>query len=731
MSGQTVQSTHLDAAIELARAGAFVFPCRPAGDKRKQPCQGVYWRHVSTRDENKIRQWWNMFPDALPGIDLKKSGLIVIDCDRKPDRPDGVAALEKLALKHEDALDEIPTVETPTNGRHYYFVQDFEPPHGNGRGNLPPGIDVRGAGGYVIGPGCAFTDDGRAYVASHATPFDAKPMPDWLRATISQRRHEPLPATITIQPPPTSSAYGDTAIREETARVASAAPGQRNDTLNAATHSLAQLVPHILSQGEVESAMLNAALACGLSVNEARATIRSAMQAGMTKPRQPVDRPVHHVEILLSEPPQDVPAHDPETGEIADPAPYDFPPLRAGGLVDAIADWITATALYPQPALSLAAALCIVGTAAGRHMAGPNRCGTHLYVIGLAKSGAGKNWPLTAISQILTAADMRNHIGPSQFISMPAVINFLVRQPLSVCAMDEFGAFMKRINSRRASGFEGAISGLLRTAWGASFAPMATPEWAQRRSETIYSPAMSIFGASTAQEFFDSLEGGDITNGVLNRFLVVESPHRPFEQVPAPADEIPDHIVNGLKAIYYRDQIAASQLCQSAISPPYFTLKISTDAEAMRRALVAKIHAQADADPTMEAFTARTAEIALRLATIAAIGNGRVTILTSDMAFGIAFSEHCTATLARAASLYIADSDNQAAANAVRRAIQDRGGRIKRRDLLRCLGHRYKGRELDDVLKALAEAEQIVIEKLVPSGGGPPSYWYSDPSSPA
>ena len=545
-------------------------------------------------------------------------------------------------------------------------------------------------------------------------------MPDWLRGIIAQRRNEPLPQTITVQPPPTSSAYGDTAIREETARVASAPPGQRNETLNAAAHSLAQLVPHILGQGEVETAMLNAALACGLPVNEARATIRSAMRAGMTKPRQPLERPVQHVEILLDIEP-----------DIRPVAVTPEPIFSPGGLVQEIADWITATALFPQPILSLAAALTIVGTAAGRHMAGPNRCGTHLYIVGLAKSGAGKNWPLLAISSILSAADLRNHIGPSQFISMPAVINFLVRQPLAICAMDEFGAFLKRINSRRASGFEGAISGLLRTAWGASFSAMATPEWAQRQSETIYSPAMSIFGVSTAQEFFDSLEGGDITNGVLNRFLIVEAPNRPVEQKPIDAESVPASIVDGLKRIYFRDQLAAGQLCQSKTSPPYFTLKISADAEAARRAMVDKIHAQADADPSMDAFTARTAENALRLATIAAIGNGRVIISADDMAFGIAFSEHCTATLARAAGLYIADSDNQAIANAVRRAIVERGGRIKKRDLLRTLSHRYKSRELDDVLKALAEAEQIVIEKMVPQGGGPPSYWYSTPQSPA
>ena len=46
-------------------------------------------------------------------------------------------------------------------------------------------------------------------------------------------------------------------------------------------------------------------------------------------------------------------------------------------------------------------------------------------------------------------------------------------------------------------------------------------------------------------------------------------------------------------------------------------------------------------------------------------------------------------------------------------------GVSKRRDLLRGLAHRYKSRELEDVIKGLAEAEHIVVEKVVPAGGGP------------
>jgi hypothetical protein len=142
---QVNTSRNLEAALDLARAGAFVFPCQSSGPNKKQPCRGVYWKSVSTKEEQKVRALWRLHPDAVPGIDLAKSGWLVVDCDRKPN--DGVAWLTEYASRFDDALDEPPAVDTPSTGRHIYYLNSFNPPHGNGRGSLPPkkdcGIDSR------------------------------------------------------------------------------------------------------------------------------------------------------------------------------------------------------------------------------------------------------------------------------------------------------------------------------------------------------------------------------------------------------------------------------------------------------------------------------------------------------------------------------------------------------------------------------------------------------------
>ncbi len=82
------------------------------------------------------------------------------------------------------------------------------------------------------------------------------------------------------------SPYARRAFDEEVQAVARAIEGKRNDTLNRAAFSLGQLVAGgELDAGEVEAALLTAARQAGLTEQEARATIKSGMQAGAREPR--------------------------------------------------------------------------------------------------------------------------------------------------------------------------------------------------------------------------------------------------------------------------------------------------------------------------------------------------------------------------------------------------------------------------------------------------------------
>jgi hypothetical protein len=85
MSAPKNGSHNLQVALKWQQAGLSIFVAGP--DKKTH----VKWRDVSTTDPDQIKEWFKQWPDALPAIDLAKSGHIILDGDRHGG-PDGVAA---------------------------------------------------------------------------------------------------------------------------------------------------------------------------------------------------------------------------------------------------------------------------------------------------------------------------------------------------------------------------------------------------------------------------------------------------------------------------------------------------------------------------------------------------------------------------------------------------------------------------------------------------------------
>jgi hypothetical protein len=280
--------SNLDIALDLARHGLFVFPC----DNSKRPCPGVRWRAESTCDEDQVLRLWKRWPDAMPGLDLARSGLVVVDADRHGG-PDGIAAWELLAAGHGLNPQITPQVDTPGQGRHIYFRQEGSE-FGNARGGLPAGIDVRGHGGYVIGPG-ANRGDG-VYVLTGPHPVDALPLPPWL-VEILQARRDPEP----VLPRPSTAprvqnndrrvdAYVQSALSKELANVAQAIKGTRNQALNDAAFNIGQMVGSgWMDEAHARALLIEAAHANGMvrddGLTAANKTISSGLTGGKGKPR--------------------------------------------------------------------------------------------------------------------------------------------------------------------------------------------------------------------------------------------------------------------------------------------------------------------------------------------------------------------------------------------------------------------------------------------------------------
>ncbi|MFJ9816054.1 bifunctional DNA primase/polymerase [Streptomyces sp. NPDC101151] len=259
------------AVIPLSRTKlpALRSPHRDDPDPDPGPCHGECGRfghgvYDASTDPVRIRELFAAAPWATGyGIacGLPPHHLIGVDLDTKSGT-DSSAALRELALRHLFTIPETVVVLTPSGGRHVWLTGPPDVVVPNSAGRLAPGIDIRGAGGYLVGPGSR-TEHG-VYAAAPGTArlAPAACPPALLRLLL------PPPRTAPPAPPPPAGDHGRGLVQF----VLTAHEGQRNTRLFWAACRAYEngLGPALLLP------LIEAALNTGLSEREARATIASA-----------------------------------------------------------------------------------------------------------------------------------------------------------------------------------------------------------------------------------------------------------------------------------------------------------------------------------------------------------------------------------------------------------------------------------------------------------------------
>jgi hypothetical protein len=262
-----------DSAAELAARGWHVFPVRPGG---KRPAVDR-WEQRACAEPKRVTRYWPS-PRHNIGIACGPSGLVVADLDP----PDGIEQFG--ALCRGAAYPGTFTVRTPRGGLHLYFTAIPGRTVRNSAGKVAPHVDIRGAGGYVAGPGSVV--DGKVYMVTDDR--EPAPLPRWLADLADPPR--PCPRSSSDTPPAHADRYGEAALWGETQRLLLAPRGRRNDTLNVAAFALGQLVGGgILERAEVITALIDAANTVGLvaddGLRQCERTISSGLSAGMAQPR--------------------------------------------------------------------------------------------------------------------------------------------------------------------------------------------------------------------------------------------------------------------------------------------------------------------------------------------------------------------------------------------------------------------------------------------------------------
>jgi hypothetical protein len=418
------------------------------------------------------------------------------------------------------------------------------------------------------------------------------------------------------------------------------------------------------------------------------------------------------------------------------PKPYRVPPelLQVDGALRMFVDYATASAVSPQPFLSLGAAICLVGAIAGRRYRTPTDLRSNVYAIGIADSGGGKDHARRCAKRAIYAAGLDRYLGGEDLASSAGLLTSLQRHPARLFQVDEFGQFLKLVLGPRAPVHKAAIWSELTKLYTSAAEPYIGAEYADQKARprvTIEQPCASIWGVTVPGPFWSALEGGALADGSIARFLVflTDDDYPERNETPAPMDPPPalvsalQGIARGVPGHSHGGNIADAMESTAPIHA--YTVPLTSEADvamaSVRREATALLRSHRGTYAT--ALFGRYAENTAKLAMLAAISRDPAIPVTqaADVTWASRLVEHCIATLLREAERRVSDNDTEAKHKRLLAIIRD-GGRQSRSDITR-RSQFLSRREREEIIASLIEAGLVVME--VEPGTTKPTAYYT------
>jgi hypothetical protein len=570
-------------ALLMASLGHAVFPlygmkngmcsCGNAtcADAGKHPRRSNSFKEATT-NPTLINMWFKYEPELNYGVRLGQeigdSGkmVVVVDVDRY--KVGGAEALEELEKVH-GRLPATVEVLTGAGGSHCYFLADCTISFTDKMGK---NIDLK-VNGYVVGPGSIHASGRRYEMEASSDLFAGQVMadlPQWVSDHFS-KSGKSTKFGMEIAPNAAPLPSDERAFIKYDLEVISAAcsrdkwlrvlmglhcHSQSKEMFDIADE-WSQTCPEKYDAGALIKAWNSFKPGVGITYETVR------MMA--------MEERIKNVDISkLLDSLGRKPVVKPDYGTVANPIVVpdevrmptypacDIPPhlLTIPGKLGLMVDWTNATAMKPQPVFAVQAALALGSVAMGRKFRTTNDNWPSLFFLNIGVSGAGKEHAKTAIERVLRAAKFSSMSPASEYTSDSAIDSMLRLHPTHIAIIDEFGYMLKTANAKNNTNGGTARKRLMEVfgRCGGTLQPKAfstaTLSKAQRDGfgpRHVENPALTVLGMTTPAPFYEAVGSGALTDGFLNRLIVVESdfgrqPARFVDQV-----EIPDDLVRWVR----------------------------------------------------------------------------------------------------------------------------------------------------------------------------------------
>lgn len=727
--------TLVDAALSYAARGWPVFPlhsirgghcsCR-AGAACSRPGKHPrtpHGRTDATTDPEIVRRFWACWPDANIGIATGlESGLLVVDLD-------GVGVVDEVRLP------DSPCSVTGRGGRHVLYRR---PPGGRyltATRVLGPelAVDSRADGGYIVAPPSVHVS-GRAYtwdLDPAETPLSDAPA-WWLDAI---RREE-----ITATPLPARD--DDDELPPDIEALLSAIPADDYDVWRNVGLALAHADPagglawwdwwssrspkydpaavrsqwrQMIRRGPVANPItLHSirSLACDLGYEDPLLKAGAEIAAALIESEQA------RIAAAL--------VRSPATTEVQQP--MDLIPQT--GLLGELVLWILETSIRPQPELAVAAAAAFLGAVYGRRYRTTTNLRTNLYFVGVAPSGAGKEWARGCIKQLAVEAGATQFLGGEKIASGPGLISALVRSPAQLFQIDEFGIYLQALTGAGAAAHHRDLMATMMALYSSAGSTYLGTEYAdseKRPRVEIVNPHACIYGTTTPDQFYGSLSSMQGLDGSLARFLVVHAPEDPPPRGRVECAPPPRELVESVRALVDRPPPGGNLAGAGGSKVDTIVPTVAPMDPAVQDAweLLDEQARGMATDAGGRAIYARTAENAAKLALVAAVSRNpdAPVIGPEEFRWGREFALWSSNRLVAEVGRRVADSQAERDTKRVAEIVRSAGKVGIARSALVNRTFFLRAREREEVLSTLLQAGMIV-EQREPSSGGRPLTTY-------
>ena len=404
--------------------------------------------------------------------------------------------------------------------------------------------------------------------------------------------------------------------------------------------------------------------------------------------------------------------------KLADIACPDIDWTRPEGTLGEITDYTLKSSPWPNRPMAVAAAITTLSAVCGRWLYGPTGTALGVYLVCLADTTTGKDWPLGTPERVLRASGLTQLHTTGKAFSVSALEQMMVDRPCCVATVDEIGASLfGRMTNRGANANEQDMRGFLLELWSRNQfkGPFGLTKRAAHLEKlklpipkAIPRPNLTLFGVSGARRFWESIGPGSIQDGFLNRFLIVIGASRGEPHEVSEEDcKVPQAIAAALRQLVpvvpgllagvfgvYDLKVHPDALDGVVRRLPWDSDEVRERAHAFQKQVINV----ADNNPEEKDLVGRVYEYAVRLSSLHAVSRAGpdARVAMRDLEWGIALSLHSARALIVGAGRHMAENEQEAKFNRIRNVIMD-ARRITRSELLRQI-RSINARELNEII---------------------------------